>query len=35
MKPPPDLALQHYIDSFDPEMAYQLRERDPTTPEEM
>jgi len=35
MKPPPDLALQHYLDAFDLEMAYQLRERDPATLEEM
>lgn len=35
MKPPLGLALLHYLDAFDPNMAYQLRERDPTTLEEM
>lgn len=35
MKSPPDLALLHYPDAFNPDMAYQLRERDPTTLEEM
>lgn len=35
MKPPPDLALHHYPDDFDSEMAYQLREWDPTTLEDM
>jgi len=35
MKPPPGLALLHYPDAFNPEMAYQLRERDLTTLEEM
>lgn len=31
MKPPPGLALLHYPDAFDLDMAYQLRERDPAT----
>ena len=35
MKPPPDMGLKHYLDSFDPDMAYQLREIDPATLEEM
>lgn len=35
MKPPPDLEHQHYPDSFDSKMAYQLRERYPTTLEDM
>lgn len=35
MKPPPDLELQHYLDDFDLEMAYQLRERDPPTLQEI
>ena len=32
---PPGLALLHYSDAFDPEMAFQLRERSTTTLEEM
>lgn len=35
MNPTPDLEVLHYPHSFDPDMAYQLRERDPTTLEEM
>jgi len=35
MKPQPDLALQHYLNAFDPKMAYKLRERDLVTLEEM
>lgn len=35
MKPPPGLALLHYPDAFDSDMAYKLKERDPTTLEEM
>ena len=35
IKPPPSLALLHYPDAFDPEMAFQLRERDTTTLKEM
>lgn len=35
MKPPPSLALLHYPNAFSPDMAYQIRERDPTTLEEM
>jgi len=35
MKPPPGFYLLHYPVAFDPDMAYQLRERDPTTLEEM
>jgi hypothetical protein len=35
IKPPPGLALLHYPDAFDPEMAFQLRERNTTTLEEM
>jgi len=35
MNPPPGLALLHYPDAFNLDMAYQLRERDPTTLEEM
>ena len=31
IKPPPGLALLHYLGSFDPDMAYQLRERNPST----
>ena len=30
MKPPPGLALLHYLDAFDLDMAYSLRERYPT-----
>ena len=35
IRPPPSLALLHYPYAFDPEMAFQLRERDTTTLEEM
>ena len=35
MKPRPGLALLFYPDSFDPDMSYSLRERNPTTLEEM
>ena len=35
MKPALGLALLHYPDAFDPDMAYQLKERDPATLEEM
>ena len=28
MKPPPGLVLLHYPDAFEPDMAYQLRERE-------
>lgn len=35
IKPPPVLALLHYPDAFDPNMAYQLKEKDPATLEEM
>ena len=35
MKPPPDLELQNYLDVFYPDIAYQLRERDLATLEEM
>ena len=35
MRPPQGLALMKFIDGFDPEMAYQLRERDPLTLEDM
>ena len=35
IRPPPELALLHYPDAFDPEMAFQLRERKTTTLEEM
>lgn len=35
MKPPPGLELLHYPDSFDSDMAYNLREGDPSTLEEM
>lgn len=35
MKPPPSLALLHYLDSFDLDMAYQLRERHLATVAEM
>jgi len=34
-KPPPSLTLPHYHNSFDLEMAYHLKERDPATLEEM
>jgi len=35
IKPPPGLALLHYPDDFDPDMAYQLRKRIHSTLEEM
>ena len=35
IRPPPGLALLHYTDSFDLEMAFQLRERNTTTLKEM
>lgn len=35
MKSPPGLSLLHYSDAFDQDMAYQLRERDLATLEEM
>ena len=35
MKPPQGLALMKFPDGFDPEMAYQLREREPLTLEDM
>ena len=35
MKPPQGLALVKFPDGFDPEMYYQLRERDPLTLEDM
>jgi len=35
IKPPMGLALIKFPDGFDPDMAYQLRERDPTTLEDM
>ena len=35
IRPPLGLALLHYPDAFDLEMAFQLRERDPATIEEM
>jgi hypothetical protein len=35
IKPPPGLALLHYPDAFDLEMAFQLRERNTTTLKEM
>jgi hypothetical protein len=35
IKPPPGLGLLHYPDSFDPEMAFELRERNTTTLKEM
>jgi len=35
IKPPMGLALIKFPDSFDPNMAYQLRERDPPTLEDM
>ena len=31
LRPPPDLALYKFPDGFDPDMAYQLKERDPPT----
>ena len=35
MKPPQGLDLAKFPEGFDPEMAYQLRERDPLTLEYM
>ena len=35
LKPPQGLDLNNFPEGFDPEMAYQLRERDPTTLEDM
>ena len=35
IKPPMGLALIKFLDVFDPDMAYQLRERDPVTLEDM
>lgn len=35
IKPPPGLALLHYLNAFDPEMEFQLRERNTKTLEEM
>ena len=35
IKPPPGLALLHYLDGFDLDMAYQLRERNTSTLEQM
>jgi len=35
IKPPPELSLIHFLEGFDVNMAYQLRERDPTALEEM
>jgi hypothetical protein len=35
IRPPLGLALLHYPDAFDPEMEFQLRERDTTTLKEM
>jgi hypothetical protein len=35
VRPPPSLAQLHYPDAFDPEMTFQLRERDTTTLDEM
>ena len=35
MKPPQGLALAKFLEGFDPDMAYQLRERDPLTLEYM
>ena len=35
IKPPRGLALIKFPDGFDPNMAYQLRERDPTTLEDV
>ena len=35
IKPPPSLALLHYPICFDAELAYQLRERNPATLEQM
>ena len=35
MKSPQGLALVKFPDGFDPDMAYQIRERDPLTLEDM
>ena len=35
LKPPQGSALNKFLEGFDPEMAYQLRERDPLTLEDM
>jgi hypothetical protein len=35
IRPPHGLALLHYLDAFDPEMTFQLRERNTTTLKEM
>ena len=35
LKPPQGLAINKFLEGFDPEMAYQLRERDPATLEDM
>ena len=35
IKPPPGWALLHYPNAFDPEVAFQIRERDHSTLEEM
>jgi hypothetical protein len=35
IRPPPGIALLNYQDAFDPEMAFQLRERNTTTLKEM
>jgi len=35
LRPPPDLALIKFLDGFDSDMAYQLRERAPASLEDM
>jgi hypothetical protein len=35
IRPPPGLALLHYLDAFDLEMEFQLREMETTTLKEM
>ena len=35
IRPPPGVAILHYLDAFNPEMAFQVRERDIKTLEEM
>ena len=35
IRPPPGVALLHFPDSFNPNMAIQVRERDTATLEEM
>jgi hypothetical protein len=35
VRPPPGLAKLHFPDAFDPEMAFQLRERNTASLEEM